>query len=66
VTDGKNGQGIVSLCVGVGGVEEVGGDFADFDGGVGDETVGRIFNGAGNTAAAITECYRRLEENTGR
>ena len=68
VTDGENGQRIVSLRVGVGGVEEVGADLTDFDGSIGDEAVGRISNGAGYTAAAIAEGERRgrLEKNASR
>ena len=55
VTDGKNRQGLVSLCVGMGGVEKVSGDLANFDGGVGDEAIGGVFNRTGDAAAAIAE-----------
>jgi hypothetical protein len=48
----------VSLSIGVGRIEDVGGDLANFDGGVGDEAVGGIVNCAGDTAAAIAEGER--------
>jgi hypothetical protein len=68
MTDREDGQGIVSLRVGMGRVEEVGADLTDFDGSIGDEAVGRISNGAGYAAAAIAEGERRgrLEESASR
>jgi hypothetical protein len=67
VTDGKNGQRIVSLRVGVGGVEEVGCNFANINRGVRDETIGGIFHGAGDAAATVAEGERcdGLKERTG-